>query len=327
MASLAGQTILITGGTGSFGKAFVERLSNETGIKEIIVYSRDELKQYEMQASLSTKSVRFILGDVRDYKRLLQATTGVDVVIHAAAMKQIPAAENNPMEAIKTNILGAENIVNSAIENGVSKVIALSTDKAANPANLYGATKLCSDKLMIAGNILSPRSKTIFSVVRYGNVLGSRGSVIPFFIEQAKLGVIPITDERMSRFWLTIEEGVEFVIRSLDIMKGGEIFVPKIPSFKVIDVASVVAPGVPIKIIGIRPGEKLHEIMITEDDSFYTMEFEDFYAILSPELLNNRSYKTEGKMVHEGFRFSSDSNPNWHTTKSFLSVLKANRIL
>ena len=219
MASLAGQTILITGGTGSFGKAFVERLSNETGIKEIIVYSRDELKQYEMQASLSTKSVRFILGDVRDYKRLLQATTGVDVVIHAAAMKQIPAAENNPMEAIKTNILGAENIVNSAIENGVSKVIALSTDKAANPANLYGATKLCSDKLMIAGNILSPRSKTIFSVVRYGNVLGSRGSVIPFFIEQAKLGVIPITDERMSRFWLTIEEGVEFVIRSLDIMK------------------------------------------------------------------------------------------------------------
>lgn len=327
MSTLSGKSVLITGGTGSFGKAFVERLSREGQVSEIVVYSRDELKQFEMQASINSKLVRFVLGDVRDYKRLLQATTGIDVVIHAAAMKQIPAAENNPMEAIKTNIFGAENIVNAAIENDVSRVIALSTDKAANPANLYGATKLCSDKLMVAGNTLSPTSKTKFSVVRYGNVLGSRGSVIPFFLEQSRTGMITITDERMTRFWLTIDEGVQFVLSSLENMQGGEIFVPKIPSFKVLDVAKVVAPGVSIKIIGIRPGEKLHEIMITEDDSFNTMEFEDYYAILSPVLLSSNKYQAKGKMVEEGFRFSSENNPRWHTEETFAKVLKESGIV
>lgn len=322
MSSLNGKSVLITGGTGSFGKALVERLSHENQVREIIVFSRDELKQFEMRASISSNLVRFILGDVRDFKRVLQATSGVDVVIHAAAMKQIPAAEDNPMEAIKTNILGAENIVNASIENKVSRVIALSTDKAANPANLYGATKLCSDKLMIAGNRISPTSTTKFSVVRYGNVLGSRGSVIPFFLQQLSFGIIPVTDERMTRFWLTIQDGVEFVLSSLEIMHGGEIFVPKIPSFKVMDVAKVIAPKIPIKIIGIRPGEKLHEIMITEDDSLYTMEFEKFYAILPPELLGATNYGGKGKMVEEGFKFSSDNNPIWHTEETFAQVLK-----
>ena len=327
MSILSGKSVLITGGTGSFGKAFVERLSRENQVREIVVYSRDELKQFEMQASINSNLVRFVLGDVRDYKRLLQATSGIDVVIHAAAMKQIPAAEHNPMEAIKTNIFGAENIVNAAIENNVKRVIALSTDKAANPANLYGATKLCSDKLMVAGNTLSPTSKTIFAVVRYGNVLGSRGSVIPFFLEQAKAGIVPITDARMTRFWLTIQEGVQFVLSSLETMQGGEIFVPKIPSFKVLDVAKVVAPGIPTKIIGIRPGEKLHEIMITEDDSFYTMEFEGYYAILSPGLLSSGKYQVKGKMVKEGFRFSSENNPLWHTEETFAKILKENGII
>lgn len=327
MSILSGKSVLITGGTGSFGKAFVERLSRENQVREIVVYSRDELKQFEMQASINSNLVRFVLGDVRDYKRLLQATSGIDVVIHAAAMKQIPAAENNPMEAIKTNIFGAENIVNAAIENNVTRVIALSTDKAANPANLYGATKLCSDKLMVAGNTLSPTSKTIFAVVRYGNVLGSRGSVIPFFLEQAKAGILPITDARMTRFWLTIQEGVQFVLSSLETMQGGEIFVPKIPSFKVLDVAKVVAPGIPTKLIGIRPGEKLHEIMITEDDSFYTMEFKGYYAILSPGLLSSGKYQAKGKMVKEGFRFSSENNPLWHTEETFAKILKENGII
>lgn len=327
MSFLSGKSVLVTGGTGSFGKSLVERLSQESQVREIVVYSRDELKQFEMQASINSKLVRFVLGDVRDYKRLLQAMTGIDIVVHAAAMKQIPAAENNPMEAIKTNVFGAENVVNAAIENKVSKVIALSTDKAANPANLYGATKLCSDKLMIAGNTLSPTSKTMFSVVRYGNVLGSRGSVIPLFLEQSKKGIITITDDRMTRFWLTIEEGVQFVLMSLGNMQGGEIFVPKIPSFKVIDVAKVVAPGIPIKIIGIRPGEKLHEIMITEDDSFYTMDFEGYYAILSPTLLSSGKYQTEGKMVDEGFRFSSENNPYWHTENTFAKILRENGLL
>jgi UDP-N-acetylglucosamine 4,6-dehydratase len=231
------------------------------------------------------------------------------------------------MEAIKTNVIGAENIVNAAIHNGVLKVVALSTDKAANPANLYGATKLCSDKLMIAGNILAGSHNTKFACVRYGNVLGSRGSVIPFFLERAKEGSIPITDERMTRFWLTIEDGVQFVLDSLERMHGGEIFVPKIPSFKVTDVAKVVSPGVPMRVIGIRPGEKLHEIMITEDDSHYTLEFDDYFAILSPALKNSGSYDNLGTKVEEGFNFSSDNNKVWHTEESFLRVLKEHKIL
>ena len=253
MNFLKNKSVLITGGTGSFGKAFVSRLLKEDQISKLVIFSRDELKQFEIAETIKSSKVRFFLGDVRDYQRLLQATDGIDVIVHAAAMKQIPAAEYNPMEAIKTNILGAENIVNAAIRNGVQRVLALSTDKAANPANLYGATKLCSDLLMVAGNTLAGKHPTRFACVRYGNVLGSRGSVIPFFLEKAKSGSIPITDERMTRFWLTIEQGVQFVLDSLERMHGGEIFVPKIPSFKVTDVARVVCPGVPTHVIGIRP--------------------------------------------------------------------------
>lgn len=327
MSYLAGKTVLITGGTGSFGKAFVKRVLADNEIRKLVVFSRDELKQFEMAEQINSPKLRYFLGDVRDYQRLLQATDGVDVIVHAAAMKQIPAAEYNPMEAIKTNVIGAENIVNAAIQNGISKVVALSTDKAANPANLYGATKLCSDKLMVAGNILAGSRGTKFACVRYGNVLGSRGSVIPFFLDRAKEGSLPITDKRMTRFWLTIEQGVQFVLDSLERMHGGEIFVPKIPSFKVIDVARVVCPGIPIHVIGIRPGEKLHEIMITEDDSNYTYEFDDHFAILSPSLLASGVYKDLGEKVSEGFNFSSDSNQVWHTDESFLKLLKEHGIL
>jgi UDP-N-acetylglucosamine 4,6-dehydratase len=315
------KVVVITGGTGSFGKKLVERLLKDDEVKKVIVFSRDELKQFEMQSVYSSPKLRYFLGDVRDFQRLKQATDGVDVIIHAAALKQIPAAEYNPMEAIKTNIIGAENIVNAAIENGVERVVALSTDKAANPANLYGATKLCSDKLMVAGNILAGSRETRFAVVRYGNVLGSRGSVIPFFKEQESNGSLPITDTKMTRFWLTIEEGVDFVLGSLKRMKGGEIFVPKIPSFKVIDVAQVVSPKTPLRIIGIRPGEKLHEVMITEDDSNYTLEFDTFYAILAPFLLETEYYKKNGVKVPVGFSFTSENNKIWHTHKTFRSVL------
>lgn len=318
---LKNKSVLVTGGTGSFGKSFVKRLLKDDEVKKIIVFSRDELKQFEMQSDLDSPKMRYFLGDVRDFSRLKQATDGVDVIVHAAAIKQIPAAEYNPMEAIKTNIIGAENIVNAAIQNGISRVIALSTDKAANPANLYGATKLCSDKLMIAGNVLAGRHPTRFAVVRYGNVLGSRGSVIPFFKEQKVKGTIPITDVEMTRFWLTLDEGVDFVINSLSRMQGGEIFVPKIPSFKVTDVAKVVAPNVPTKIIGIRPGEKLHEVMITEDDSAFTREFEDYYAILAPFLLETDFYQKNGKPVPLGFSFTSANNKSWHTVGSFTQVL------
>lgn len=327
MSYLAEKTVLITGGTGSFGKAFVKRVLADDEIKKLVVFSRDELKQFEMAEQINSPKLRYFLGDVRDYQRLLQATDGVDVIVHAAAMKQIPAAEYNPMEAIKTNVMGAENIVNAAIQNGISKVVALSTDKAANPANLYGATKLCSDKLMVAGNILAGSRGTKFACVRYGNVLGSRGSVIPFFLERAKEGSLPITDSRMTRFWLTIEEGVQFVLDSLERMHGGEIFVPKIPSFKVTDVARVVCPGIPTHVIGIRPGEKLHEIMITEDDSNYTYEFDDYFAIISPSLHAAGVYADLGKKVPEGFNFSSDNNKVWHTEDTFLKLLKEHGIL
>ena len=322
MSSLAGKSVLVTGATGSFGKEFLRQLLDKNEIEEITVFSRDELKQFEMRTEFNSPKIKYLLGDVRDYKRLLQATVDIDTIIHAAAMKQIPAAEQNPMEAIKTNILGAENVVNAAIENKVRKVVALSTDKAANPANLYGATKLCSDKLMIAGNYLSNRAETSFSVVRYGNVLGSRGSVIPFFKEKAMTGRIPITDIRMTRFWLTLNQGADLVIRAIESMQGGEIYVPKIPSFKVTDVARVVAPNVPIYEIGIRPGEKLHEVMITEDDSYFTKEFEDYYTILAPELLDSKIYAGKGKSVSEGFTYRSDTNPLWFTDETFIALLK-----
>ena len=319
---LKGKSVLVTGGTGSFGQKFVQRLLKDDEVSKVIVFSRDELKQFEMQSDVNSPKLRYFLGDVRYFQRLKQATAGVDVIVHAAAIKQIAAAEYNPMEAIKTNILGAENIINVAIENNVSKVIALSTDKAANPANLYGATKLCSDKLMVAGNILAGKRSVRFSVVRYGNVLGSRGSVIPFFKEQMKNGFLPITDINMTRFWLTIDEGVQFVLDSLSRMHGGEIFVPKIPSFKVVDVATVISPNSPIKIIGIRPGEKLHEVMITEDDSEYTLEFKDYYAILAPFLMNSSEYSSVGTKVPKGFSFNSENNKLWYNFDTFKMTLQ-----
>jgi UDP-N-acetylglucosamine 4,6-dehydratase len=319
--------LLITGGTGSFGTAFVSKVLKEQLAEEIIVFSRDELKQYEMNLKFNSKNLKFVLGDVRDYSRLEQSLDGVEVLIHAAAMKQIPASEDNPMEVIKTNILGAENIVNAAIKNSISNVIALSTDKAANPANLYGATKLCSDKLMISANSLSSNRSTKFGVVRYGNVLGSRGSVVPFFKSQINHGKITITDPGMTRFWITLDESVQFVLDSLERLQGGEIFVPKIPSFSIVNVANVVAPGIPTEIIGIRPGEKLHEVMITEDDSHNTVEFDNFYAILSPSIQSNSvSYKNATK-VPIGFRYSSENNPNWFTTESFKEMLIKNNLL
>jgi UDP-N-acetylglucosamine 4,6-dehydratase len=319
--------VFLTGGTGSFGRAFVKKLIESDNFTQLIIYSRDELKQFELGNEIFSDKVHFVLGDVRDYDRLSDTLSGSDVLVHAAAMKQIPASENNPIEAIKTNVLGADNIVRAAIANQLKNVIALSTDKAANPANLYGATKLCSDKLIIAGNTAFGNDRTKFSVVRYGNVLGSRGSVVPFFKEKSKSGILPITDFEMTRFWLTIDQGVLFVLNSLARMHGGEIFVPKIPSFKVADVAKVIAPKAKLELIGIRPGEKLHEVMITEDDSFYTLEFDEYYAILSPILKSSEFYKNNGKEVKHGFRFSSDNNKDWHTFETFRAILIKNNLI
>lgn len=316
---------MVTGATGSFGKRFVKTLLDQYDPKRVIAFSRDELKQYEMQQSIHSPKLRFFLGDVRDKERLYRAIDGIDIVIHAAAMKQVPASEFNPMEAIKTNIIGAENIINVCIDQGVKNVIALSTDKAANPANLYGATKLCSDKLFIAANALSERHRTRFSVVRYGNVIGSRGSVIPFFMQKRAAGVVPITDPRMTRFWITLGQGIKFVADSLDRMHGGEIFVPKIPSMKVTDVAQVVAPDCKTEIIGIRPGEKLHEIMITQDDAINTAEFEHHYTIQPAAYWwDQEAYllETRAKQVPENFQYSSDTNPVWMTHAQLAEILK-----
>ena len=274
------KSILITGGTGSFGKKFIKTLLNNYSTRRIIIFSRDELKQFEMQQEFKDRSLRFFLGDVRDRERLVQAMKDVDYAIHAAAMKQVPAAEYNPMECIKTNIYGAENVIHAALENDVEKVIALSTDKAANPINLYGATKLASDKLFVAANNIASGHKTAFSVVRYGNVVGSRGSVVPFFKKMIAEGAdhLPITDERMTRFWITLEEGVNFVMDNFKRMQGGEIFIPKIPSVLITDLAKSMS-DLPLKVIGIRPGEKLHEIMCPMDDAHLTYEFSDYFVI------------------------------------------------
>ena len=311
---LHGKTVLVTGGTGSFGRKFVEIVLGECSPKKVIVFSRDELKQFEMAQQFREERIRFHLGDVRDRERLARAFAGVEVVIHAAALKQIPAAEYNPFEAVKTNVLGAENVISAAIDAGVERVIALSTDKAASPINLYGATKLCSDKLFIAGNAYSGGRGTRFAVVRYGNVVGSRGSVVPFFKERRKEGKIPITDPRMTRFWITLEQGVRFVIASLARMHGGELFVPKIPSMRVVDLAEAVAPGCPLEIVGIRPGEKLHELMIGEDDARRGVDGGDHFTLL-PEFpwWNGGS---PGTPLPEGFSYRSDTNTQWLTVEA-----------
>jgi len=315
------KTILVTGGTGSFGKKLTEIILSRYNPHKYIIYSRDELKQYEMKQRYSEEkyhNIRYFIGDVRDRDRLYRAFDGVDIVIHAASLKQVPTAEYNPFEAIKTNILGAANIIDAAIDRNINAVIALSTDKAANPINLYGATKLCSDKLFTAANNYAGQRGTRFSVVRYGNVVGSRGSVIPFFLETRKTGILPITDLRMTRFWITLEQGVNFVLACLDRMKGGEIFVPKIPSMKVVDLAQALAPKCEIKTIGIRPGEKLHEVMIPEDDARNTLEYDDYFAILPTYIDEYRQkYMNEngGKPCSEDFRYSSDNNNQWLSVK------------
>jgi UDP-N-acetylglucosamine 4,6-dehydratase/5-epimerase len=329
MSFLDGKSVLVTGATGSFGKRFIKTVLQEHAPKRLIVFSRDELKQFEMQQYLKAPNLRYFLGDVRDKERLYRAFDGVEVVVHAAAMKQVPASEYNPMEAIKTNIIGAENVINVCIDQEVKHVIALSTDKAANPVNLYGATKLCADKLFIAANTLSGRHRTRFSVVRYGNVIGSRGSVIPFFTQCRPKGVLPITDERMTRFWITLGQGVTFVLDSLARMHGGEIFVPKIPSMNIMDVAGVVAPECRTETIGVRPGEKLHEVLITGDDAYHTVEFDDHYVIQPNDVWwDRREYlaTSGGRPVAEGFQFSSDRNPEWMTRERLSALLATERI-
>lgn len=318
--------IFLTGGTGSFGNAYVRKLLQINDFKELVIFSRDELKQFEMSQKFNSSKLTFILGDVRDQQKIIEASFGMDYIVHAAAMKQIVASENNPLEAIKTNILGASNVISAAHQNGISKVIALSTDKAANPINLYGATKLCSDKLFISANYL-PGNTTKFSVVRYGNVLGSRGSVIPFFKSKITENEIPITDIKMTRFWITLEQSVNFVNSSLEMMYGGEIFVPRIPSFKIVDVARVIAPNIPHKIIGIRPGEKLHELMITIDDAPNTFKLKDRYVILSPELMSLKIYNKISEKVPENFAFSSETNDIWFDDESFAKTLKEAELL
>lgn len=308
---LESKTVLITGGTGSFGKKFVKQALS-LNVKKIIVFSRDELKQYEMrQVFGEDHRLRYFIGDVRDKERLYRAFDGVDIVIHAAAMKHVDACEYNPFEAVKTNINGAQNIIEAAIDRGVEKVIALSTDKACSPVNLYGATKLASDKLFVAANSYVGEKSTCFSVVRYGNVVGSRGSVIPFFKNIKHTGVLPVTDERMTRFWITLEQGVQFVLDSLNRMYGGEIFIPKIPSMNVIDLAKAIAPECKIKITGIRPGEKLHESMITVDDARHSVEFDSYYVI-EPEFnwWGTEKSKT-GMKLPDNFEYNSANNKEW----------------
>ena len=313
---LDGKTILITGGTGSFGRAFVEAVTREFKPKKLIVFSRDELKQYEMAQAFPAERfpmLRWFIGDVRDPGRLEQAMRGVDIVIHAAALKHVPIAEYNPFECVKTNIMGAENVVNAAIARGVSRVVALSTDKAANPINLYGATKLASDKIFCAAEAMAGEGGPRFSVVRYGNVMGSRGSVAPFFKKLAAEGAaeLPITDPRMTRFWITLEQGVDFVLSSLALMEGSEIFVPKIPTVTTVELANAIAPHLPHRVVGIRSGEKLHEIMVPEDDARSTLELEDRYVILPGHAEARRRFWMDSgaSPVAEGFSYSSDHNP------------------
>ncbi len=312
---LTNKSILVTGGTGSFGKAFIRTLLERYQPKRLVIFSRDELKQFEMQQRFSPKQhvcLRYFIGDVRDRERLNRALDGIDIVVHAAAMKQVPACEYNPMEAIKTNILGAGNLIEAAIDKGVSKVIALSTDKAANPINLYGATKLCSDKLFIAGNHYSGAKPTQFSVVRYGNVVGSRGSVVPFFLKEREKGVLPITDPRMTRFWITLRQGVDFVLSCLDQMRGGEIFVPKIPSMRITDLARVIGPECQHEVVGIRSGEKLHEVMVPEDEAHNTLEFDNHFVILPEDAgLRKQEFGPEATPCADGFCYSSDTNSHW----------------
>ena len=321
---LNNKNILITGGTGSFGKKAIEIILSRYKPNKLIIFSRDELKQYELsqQFPMGKYPIRYFIGDVRDKERLHRAFQNVHYVIHAAALKQVPAAEYNPFEAVKTNIFGAQNVIDVAIDQKVHKVLALSTDKAANPINIYGATKLCSDKLFIAGNAYVGRSHTQFSVVRYGNVLGSRGSVIPLFFKKKNSGTLPITDPRMTRFWITLDQAVEFVLKCMKLMVGGELFVPKIPSMSIMDLARAVAPECRTEIVGIRPGEKLHEIMVAKDDARNTIEFDTFYVIKPAfHFFERRFNNNSGKMVPEDFEYNSGNNPHWLSVEDLRDII------
>ncbi len=325
--TLDGKSVLITGGTGSFGKRFVKNALQHYDLKRLAIYSRDELKQYEMQQVFDPKEhrcLRYFLGDIRDLERLKMALRGIDIIIHAAALKQVPAAEYNPTECIHTNVIGAENLVMASIACGIERLVALSTDKAVNPINLYGASKLASDKIFTAANHLSGEGGTVFSCVRYGNVVGSRGSVVPLFQRLVNEGAseLPITDIRMTRFWITLQMGVEFVFSCLDTMSGGEVYIPKIPSMKMTDLAEALAPGIKLKFIGIRPGEKLHEVMITEDNSRNTVEFPDRYVIEPNPLSWTGSVLRDGATpVIDGFRYASDNNTEWLDTEGLKKMI------
>lgn len=317
------KVVLITGGTGSFGKKFAKVMLNEYEPKKLIIFSRDELKQHEMRISgFNHPSIRYFIGDVRDQGRLTRAMGDVDIVVHAAAMKQVPACEYNPIEAINTNVNGAKNVIEAALDCGVSKIIALSTDKAVNPVNLYGATKLVAEKLFIQANSYSGAKETRFSCVRYGNVIGSRGSVVPLFLQQRKTGKITITDKRMTRFWITINQGVDFVIKNVERMHGGEIFVPKIPSMSLTDLGMAIAPGCSVEYTGIRPGEKIHEVLISEDEMRSTIDHDDTF-IIEPSEPSWGYIKWESKkVIPEGFRYSSDSNAQWLSVEQLKTLVK-----
>lgn len=323
------KSVLVTGGTGSFGKGLIRTLLERYKTRRLIIFSRDELKQFEMQQVYSPSKypcLRYFIGNVRDKERLSEAFHSVDYVVHAAALKQVPTAEYNPFEAVKTNVLGAQNVIRAAINQKVKRVVALSTDKAANPINLYGATKLCSDKLFVAANAMSGDAGTVFSVVRYGNVVGSRGSVIPFFIQKREEGVLPVTDEKMTRFSITLQQGVDFVIRCMGTMRGGEIFVPKLPSYRVLDVAKAIAPEAKIKIVGIRPGEKLHEVMVPADEAWHTMESEDHFIIQPNHVWWSKARQEElarrsGNYCQQGFSYCSGTNTEWLSVKEIQALV------
>jgi len=318
-----GLNVLVTGGTGSFGRKFTEIVIREFTPRKLVIFSRDELKQHEMHTGgFDHPCLRYFIGDVRDVERLRRAMTGMDVVVHAAALKQVPACEYNPIEAVLTNVMGARNIIEAALDMGVKKIMAISSDKAVNPVNLYGATKLVAEKLFVQGNAYSGTSETRFSCVRYGNVVGSRGSVIPLFLGQRNNGKVTITDERMTRFWLTLEQGVRFVIRCVEQMHGGEVFVPKIPSMNIMDLVKAVAPDCQIENIGIRPGEKLHEILISEDEVRQVLELEDMFVIKPAHPWWQGGNWVEGKPLPEGFRFASNSNPHWLTVNELKNMVE-----
>lgn len=316
------KVILVTGGTGSFGRMFARTVLERHNPRKLIVFSRDELKQSEMHRELPHKNIRYFIGDVRDLERLRRAMRGVDIVVHAAAMKQVPACEYNPLEAVKTNVIGGANVIEAAIDAGVQRVLAISTDKAVSPVNLYGATKLCAEKLFVQSNSYSGEAGTRFSCARYGNVVGSRGSVIPLFMEQRPTGVITVTDQRMTRFWITLQQGVDFVLQCLDLMEGGEIFVPKIPSMHIMELVAAIAPGCEVRYTGIRPGEKLHEVLVSEDESAGALEHDTFYLIPPQHPWWRAAKWSTGTAVAPGFRFGSNTNTDWLTVEQLRALVK-----